>query len=191
MKVFFIVLLVLIVILIIPINLRLHLKFDVLKNRGFVELRLWFFNLKFYRFKFKNMQIMLKNRKETKQVDIELNMENVDFVNELQKQLFKRMYLKDFKAFLTIGSNENACNVAFLCGGLNTLLAVFKSFVKTHKPTSVMEYKVYPQFNQSNGVITIKTAFSVSITNIIISLIKAKIIVGKKAKLKNRKRSII
>ena len=97
MKVLFIILLVIIIILIVPIQLKIHFKYDVLRNRGFFELKLWIFNLKFYRFKFKNGQILLKNRKETKQIDIEINMENVDFVNKLQKQHFRRLYLKYFE----------------------------------------------------------------------------------------------
>ena len=190
MKVLFIILLVIIIILIVPIQLKIHFKYDVLRNRGFFELKLWIFNLKFYRFKFKNGQILLKNRKETKQIDIEINMENVDYVNELQKQLFRRLYLKYFKVFLTIGSDKNASGVAMLGGVANTLLAVLKAYVKTHKPTSDFAYRVYPQFDQSNGVVTLRTSFSISITNILISLIRAKIILNKKKEQKNERKRV-
>ena len=190
MKITFLILLLLIILLVLPIALKITLKFDAIGNRGFFEIKLWVFKLKFYRFKFKNGRLVLKNRKETKEINIEINMENVDFANELQKQLFQRIYLKYLKMFFTIGSTKNACNVALLAGALNTILAVLKTYIKTKKPTSEIEYFVYPQYNQSNGVITLRTIFSISITNILIAVLKTKSIINKRKEKKNETRRI-
>lgn len=184
MKVIFIIFSVFILLLILPIRLKLFAKYNLLKNRGLLQVKLWGFRILFYRFKLNKNKIILKNKKETKSIDIDINNETIDFANELQKQFFKRFYLKQMTLKVTIGKDDNSFLVAICSGGIQMLMGAIIAFIKTEKPTSNLSFTVYPMYHKNSIAFSFNTRFSISITNLILCFFSAKYITNKKKRRK-------
>lgn len=184
MKVAFIILSILILILILPIRFKIFIKYNLIKNRGLLQVKLWGISILFYRFKFNKTKIIVRNRKGTKSINIDINNETIDFANELQKQFFKRFYLKEISMKATIGKSDDAFFVAICSGGLQMLMGILITIIKTEKPTSNLMFTVYPVYHKNCGAFSFNTKFSISITNLILSFISAKFITNKKRRRK-------
>ena len=100
MNVAFFILLGIFLILILPLKFNVDLNLNVLKNRGFIKLKLFSIKFLYYKLKYKEKKIVLSNVKTTKEISLEINKQNIDFMNELQTQLVKRVYLKNLKVYL-------------------------------------------------------------------------------------------
>lgn len=185
MYVAFFILLGIFLILILPLKFNVDLNLNALKNRGFIKLKLFSIKFLYYKLKYKEKKIILSNVKTTKEINLEINKQNIDFMNELQTQLVKRLYLKNLKVYLNVGVKENPFASAMLGAGFEILLSILSSVVKFHKPTADVNYKICTYYEKNIGILNIDFAISISITNLIISLIKAKSIIKKKEQLKN------
>lgn len=175
-------------ILILPLKFKVNLNVNVLQNRGLIKLKIFMFKIFNYKLKYKNKKIILSNIKTTKEINLEINKKNIDFANELQRQLLKRLYLKKLKIFLNVGVKENPFAGAILGSGFDILLSIMSSIIKFHKPTANVNYKICTYYKKNIGIINIEFAISISITNLIVSLLKAKSIINKKEHLKNERK---
>lgn len=184
MKVVFIILSLIIILLILPIRLKLFIKYNLIKNKGLIQCKLWGISVLFYRFKFDKAKLIIKNRKGTKSINIDINNDTIDFANELQKQFFKRFYLKWINMKVTIGKSNDAFLVAICSGFMQMLMGGFISFIKTKKPTSKLMFTVYPMYHKNSIAFSFDTKFSISITNLILCFFNAKIINNKKKRRK-------
>lgn len=174
MFIVFFILLAVIIVLIIPIKLKTHLNYDFTENSGLVQIKFYKINVLFYRIKYDNKKLILKNKNETRTIDIEINPENVDFANELQKQIFKRVFLKELNVYIKYGIKNNSMMVALISGIIRIIQSVISNFVAMNKPTAQLKMNVEPIYVENSKVFSIETTFSISITNILISFVQTK-----------------
>ncbi|MBQ8749035.1 MAG: hypothetical protein IJZ29_01000 [Clostridia bacterium] len=142
----------------------------------------------YYKLKYRNKKIVLNNFKTSKEINLEINKENIDFVNELQKQIRKRLYLKDLKIYLNLGVKDNPFASALLSGGCETFLSIISSLIKFQKPTAKIYYNVTTYYTKDMGIVNIDFDIALSITNLLLSLMVTKKIINKKEQLKNDRR---
>lgn len=185
MYVAFFILLALLLVLVLPLKFNVYLNLNVLKNRGYIKLKLFSIKFLYFKLKYKNKKIILNNIKTTKEINLDINKQNIDFMNELQAQLVKRLYLKNLKLYLNVGVKENPFANAMLGASLEVLLSIVSSIIKFHKPTADVNYKICTYYEKNIGIINIDFAISISITNLIISLLRSKLIIKRKEQIKN------
>lgn len=187
MYIAFFILLGIIFLLVIPLKFNVKFNFNLLKNRGNIKLKLFSIKLLYYKLKYDNKKIKLTNFKTTKEVDLEINKQNIDLANEIQSQLIKRLYLKNLKFYFNLGVEDNPFACALLGSGMEMILSIASSIIKFHKPTADINYKISTYYNKSIGIIDVECTSSISITNLLISLFRAKSIINKKENIKNDK----
>ena len=112
------------------------------------------------------------------------DMQQIEVANELQKQFFKRFYLKQMTLKATIGKDDNSFLVAICSGGIQMLMGAIIAFIKTEKPTSNLSFTVYPMYHKNSIAFSFNTRFSISITNLILCFFSAKYITNKKKRRK-------
>lgn len=187
MKVVVIILLIIILLLILPIKVKVHFYYNIAKNRGLILISLWNINVLFYRIKVKGLKIIIKNKKQTKSLDIDINTPNLDFANELQKQILKTIYLSNITLFSTFGYKDNACTTALVAGFLKTVFAIIQGVVKNQKNECEVECNSFVQFDKDKIVLTLKSVFYITLFDVLYSLAKAKVIINRKRRIKNGK----
>jgi len=185
MEIAFYIVATLILILVIPISFNVKITYNISKNRGLAQVRLWGMSLFFYRIKITSKKIILKNRKETKTIDFDINAPNVDLINEIQQQLFSRFFLKELTLYINWGNQKDASTVALAVSSLQIALNSLFTYIQSQKPTAELMLYIKPKYTTNNKFISFKTRFSISLTNIVQSILKAKIKIAKKETLKN------
>lgn len=185
MEIAFYIVATLILILVIPISFNVKITYNISKNRGLAQVRLWGMSLFFYRIKITSKKIILKNRKETKTIDFDINAPNVDLINEIQQQLFSRFFLKELTLYINWGNQKDASTVALAVSSLQIALNSLFTYIQSQKPTAELMLYIKPEYTTNNKFISFKTRFSISLTNIVQSILKAKIKIAKKETLKN------
>lgn len=181
--VFFIVLGILIIIAI-PLKLKINFNFNFLENRGAISIKLFSFSIIGYHIKYENKKIILRNCKTTKQLDLDINKENINFANELQKQITKRLYLQNFVTYINFGIKDNPFAGAVIGSCIETALSIISSIIKFNKPTAQINYKTNTYYKKNMGSIGIDVSLSMSITNLALALLRTKININKKERIK-------
>lgn len=190
MYVAFFILLIITLILTLPIYVKMYFHFCITENSGYIIIKL--FNLKIINYKiiFKNKKILLYNKNNIKKIDFDLNKEHINFVNELQKELFKRIFLDKLKICVDIGIKNNPFVVSMITGLFKGVLNILYGYISFQKPTSLLQYKFNTYYETNVGIVNVEIFVGISLLNTIFSLIKSKLNCYKK-KLKEVKKNEI
>jgi len=188
MTIAFFILLIIIFLLILPVKFKVKFNYNVFKNRGHLKIKVFNFKLLYYKIKYKDKKIILSNFKTTKEISLDINIENIDFVNELQKQIKKRLYLKEIKCYFNFGIADNSFITAMVCAGGDIALSIISSMIKFQKPTSNINYRISNFYTKDICDFSLETQLSISITNLLLSLLKTKKVINKKEQLKENGR---
>ena len=180
----FFILLVLVLLLIIPVKFKISFDYNIFKNRGFLKIKLFNFKMFYYKLKLNKNKIVLSNFKTTKELNLEINKKNIDYAKELQNEILKRLYLKELIVYFNFGLKDKPFPSAIICSGIETVLSVVSSLIKFQKPTAIINYKVSPYYSKDIFNTDFNLIISISITNLIISLLKAKRHINKKERYK-------
>ena len=175
MKELIIVLLVILVILFFPLFFKLHFFYNIDKNRGGIQLSLFGFTIIFFRLKLKGLKLVIKNKKQTKEKDIDLKNQDIDFVSCLQEQIIKRIYLKNVVLLSSFGRKENAFLTAMVGGGLQMLFANLKIFICSKKEEVKASLISCVDYEKDKFCLTMKVQVLITVFDVILSIIIAQI----------------
>lgn len=185
MKEWIIVLLIILLLLIFPLRFKVYFFYNIYANSGFILASLFCFKLLFYKLKLEGLNIVLKNQKGTKTSKIDMQMQNMDFINTFQLQVLKRIFLNNVTLFSAFGSKEDAFTTAMVGGGINVIFANLKMFILSKKSEAKCYYKSMPCYNLDRFNVVLKSEFYITLFDVILSLLIAQIKVIRKRRMKN------
>lgn len=150
-----------IILLIIPICFNVRIDIDGKKKR--IDIILFILKIPVIKLKllYKNNMIFLYINKKQQDLDIQLSVKQVYFINQFSTNLKDKIQIKYLDISSQIGLND-AYSTAMMCGTLNALIKTLFAFLKTKKYTATFDSKVVPKYNED--VFFIKSQICVKIT---------------------------
>lgn len=174
MYVVFFIFLILLLILTVPFYFKIQLEFNFIINEGYIKIYLFKIMILHYNVKYMDKKFVLNNYKSSKEINVSLDKENIYFVNQLRKEIFKRIYLSKISILLQIGLKSNPAVSAIFSGLLHSIINILYSNISFQKPTSELKYDINTYYTKNMGIVKSEVACGSSILNILLSYIKAK-----------------
>lgn len=190
MLIFLIILFVILFILFLPLSFKIHLFYNIEKNRGLILLSIFNIKVLFYKFKFDRLSILLKNKKETKEIKIDLQNQDIDFVEIFQFVLLKQIYLNSVSIYSIFGRKEDAFISAMVAGAISVIFANLKIFILSKKQEAVCNLESLPCYQKDKFSFSLKINFLIIIFDVILSFIIAQIKSIQKRRMKENGKQI-
>ena len=170
---------VIIILLIFPIFLEVRVSYNPLLNRGVVALFLFKKKIFYYFLEIHGKYIVLINDTETKQEELNFQSQKFAIIEEFMKQIKDKIRVKHFFVYYNIGTGD-AFTSSLLCAVINQLLNFFFVNLKSRKPTASLCVYDTVSFNREIFEMAINTKISLSLFDLVYSLIYSCIIVKSK-----------
>jgi hypothetical protein len=173
MKILVSIFLILIFILLIRFFISFRFKYNVIENHGFIIIYLNRLSIIKYHLFFKNLSLVLYNHKKYMILDL-INFKDFDFINAFFIVLIQNIKIKNIDIYLKYGDSENIAKTALISSLINILKYNLNYFISNkfefNNTNIINDYT----FFEDNKKVRINTAISVSISQIIKSLLVAK-----------------
>ena len=165
--------------LILPWNIKTKIKYDVLKNNGKLELKLY--KLLVFRFNFSIEQryIELNSVKSNKTILLPIVFQKKQSGSKVIKQLdfitilLKKIKLEQGTVYINFGAQTDCFLSAMIVGFMRVIFSILASFIKTKKHNSRIKNKIYPSFNKDNFIFCFKGSIKLSVMQILLAKIQA------------------
>lgn len=184
---FFAIILILVLLLVLQLTIKAKFFFNVLQNRG--KLQLKFINIPIidYQISFHMDYLKLTNKKgKNKYLPIEFNEQTLAEYNNFQEILFKKTYFKNASVYLNFGYKDSAFSTAMVCGYFDVITKGLYSVLRTKKNEVEFISKIYPNYKKNVIKIGIKAKLSMSIYDLIWSYLESKVTSKKNTKRSNK-----
>ena len=181
MKITFIIFLFFIVILILPISFKLKVSYSVLDNYGSVGIYLFRFKIFHFIFIINKNTIIIKKKKLKKEIEIEFSNSQIRFLEQLFIQLKDKAYLKYALLDSKIGVGD-AFNSAIVSAVIMNAFSIFFSIVKNRKKYMKIKINNFTAFNEKVIQLSSIIKFSISIFDILYSLLMSIVIIKRSDK---------
>ena len=130
-----------------PFLIRFEIKFNILRLKGVVNLKILFFKINF-KFRIKNGYIYLYfNKKEIKEKLTNKNI-NIRFILELIKQTYFRQQLVDLHLTSNFGYCLNSCSTAITAGAIQVASKCLLAKIKNNKKSAHIFVDINPKYNE-------------------------------------------
>lgn len=173
MSPYFSIILVIIIIFVFQLTIKLKIFFNVKKNRG--KLQLKFIGIKIFDydicFKYKCLKLTAKNGK-SKYFPFELNKQTFENYANFQSLIFRKIYFKTISIYFNFGVENDAFLSAMVCGYVDVFSKIFYSIFNSKKSEVKLKLKVYPSFSTNVIKIGFKVKISLSIYDLLWSLLE-------------------
>lgn len=179
MYVIFFILLFLIILLTFPFYSTMKIRFNFESKKGFIRIYLLGILLFHYRLRYENKQIILHNFNTTKKIDLEINKNNIQFIDYLRKEIFKRIYVDRIFINLDLGFKTNPAILALADSLIKSIINTSFGVISFQKPTSELIYNINTYYTKKVGIINGEISCGISILNVIFSIINAKLNISK------------
>ena len=170
-----------ILILVSPLFLKLNVAFNVLNQTGSLSIMINKFRVLYYKIIIKDKKIILENDKGVEVQEFGEDDPELLFVEELIKQLKDKIKLKDLLVFYNIGLLD-AFTSAMVAGYINLILTIIFCGIKSEKPTANLNIYDTVSYNREIAEVMVLLKISISIFDILYSMLLALILSKKRAK---------
>ena len=160
------------IILIFPLIFRLYFSFDPIKNYGMVVIKLWFIDIEYFTFQLKHSGIIIRTKKERKQLEFQFTDPKIKFYEYFTLKLKQKTMVKYLDIYSQIGTNH-AFETAVLSSFFNILYNSFFAYVKNLKPSSKVVINSQAVFNQKIFSVRFYSKISISIFDVVVSFFSA------------------
>ena len=164
-----------------PVKLEGKVSFNVLEKTG--AFGIFIFNIKvdYQQFWIEDKKIISK--KEDSLESHELNMQSKEFLfmKMFLAEIKDKTRLKEISIFYNLGTGD-AFQSAMLAGYLNTSLLMFLTYVKNAKPTASLGIYDTISYNRKICQFAVKAVMSISLFDVVYSLIHSVILTKKNEK---------
>lgn len=164
--VFFIVFLILLI-LVFPFKTRFMAHANLLDLKCFYSIKVWIVKVLYGKIVWENEKFKIFNQNAL------FGGVYDDKEKQITKQLLKKIDIKKIELFFTGGISENSFSSAILCGSVVSLVETIYGYFSQIYEDVKMYKDIEPTFGNDNFELTIDLVASISIFQIIISLIKA------------------
>ncbi|MEG1948112.1 MAG: hypothetical protein RR140_00810 [Clostridia bacterium] len=162
--------LLLIFFVILPFNFKIKFSYNFQENLGVFCFSFLKLKLKLFLFTFKKNTLIIKTKKHKKVIEFEVSQSQIKFIKQLSIQLKDKIKIKDLVAISHIGLGE-AMESAILSGFINQLMCGLLAYVKNFKKSANMVIRSHTSFNKVKTEISAMCNFSISIFDILYSIL--------------------
>ena len=159
-----------VIVFIFPLAIRLKLAADLNHNQVIVSVFLWKIKVITIKLYIRDNKIYLLTKKKKKEIEITLSIKQIYFVEQLGENLKDKVRPKKIVFWGKIG-RDDAKNTAVTCGTIIIPVKSIFSYVKNYKPTCSMQANVQPSYEQNVFMLCVYLNFSITLFDLLFSLI--------------------
>lgn len=154
----------LILILIIPIKLKANISYNLLKNKGQINIMLYKFTIFSFKLKIKTKYIMLTNKKgKSTLIPISFqDQSNIEYI-DLSVVLLNKTTINSIKIDVNIGVMNEPFLTAMLYGLVQGVLSSILCVLKSKKLSVIIENNIRHEYYKDCGTIYIKSGITMCI----------------------------
>ena len=135
----------------------------------------------------KGKKIITRSEGKTNKQEIEFNGKEIIFLEMFTNQIKKKTRLKKLAIYYNIGLND-AFLTCYFCGIVNFIISILFARIKNERPTATLENNDIVSYNLSIMQASIVLNFSISLFDVVYSLLCSVILTRKKQKKLNKKK---
>lgn len=179
MAVFLVIAILLLTLAVTPLCVTVKTGVDILRNRGY--LRLWFFFIPVLRLEFhvespdfRHRNLIVERKKKKREIHLNADKNDSQSIRNLIKRmpLMRVVRIRNLTIDAAIGKSDDAMFTTFTLGALRTVYYALAAFLKSRENVAV-EGAFTPAYNRDVLKADVFGIISLSLANIIISLIQA------------------
>ena len=160
------------IIFLIPMNFKAKINYDILKNKGKLQLKLFKLTILNYKLSIHQGFIELLTKKgKIKIIPIDFNQKGFLSDTDYISVLVKKIKIQQATTYIKFGAQTDAFLTAILIETFRVFTSIFGCILKENKKESKIKNKVYPVFNKDKFEITFKASVKISISKLINSFI--------------------
>lgn len=158
-------------ILFVPIKIKCGAHLNLVKNKGFYCIKVAFVKLLCGRLQISSGKLEFENNNDL------LFKSNKDekYLNKIIINVLKKISIKEIELFVEFGSKNNAAATALVCGGMHSVFSAFFAVLKCRYENMYQFLDVDTNYNRDAFETTFSSVLSISLFEVLISLLKAKI----------------
>lgn len=160
---------------IIPINLKAKVVYDVLHNRGKIQLKLFKLNVFIGEISIEHGFVELTTKKGKKiLIPIEVSASSGFFAEtDFITILLKKVRIQHGTMYVNFGTKSNAFATAMIVGLVKVLTSIASAVLVTKKSKSKITNKIYPSFTKDQLKVCLKASVKISIMQVLNAYLKA------------------
>ena len=166
------------IILLLPFIFEVRISYNVYKNYGTLALKLWFIKIVLITFKIKGKTIVIRTKKDAKQIEISLIGPEIKLLEQFSVQIKDKIKVKKLEFHSHIGTGD-AFQSAMLSAGISIAISMFLGYIKNFKDTAQIDIVNHTNYKEKVFQISLLRRISISIFDTLYSFIMASIIVKK------------
>lgn len=166
------------ILLILPILFEVRLSYNIYKNMGTLSLKLWFIRIKLLTFKIKGKNLIIRTKKNAKQIEISLAGPEIKLLEQFSVQIKDKIKVKKLEFHSKIGTGD-AFQSAMLSAGISIIVSMVWGYIKNQKDTAQIGIVNHTEYKEKVFQISLLGRISISIFDTLYSFIMASIIVKK------------
>jgi len=157
------------IILVFPMFFKLYFSYSPLKNSGLIVIRLWVFNISYFSFQLKANSIILRSKKERKQIEYKFDDPLLKFYDYFYAQIKQKIKIKYLDIYSEIGTGD-AYSSAILSSAMSIFYKIFCSYIKNVKYSTNIITNTKTTFNEKVLLFSIYGNFSISFFDIVFGM---------------------
>ena len=161
-----------------PVFVQAKATFNIQSRAGVLAIHIYGIQLVYYLYEIKGKTIVVKNQNDTKQVELDIDNNDLLFVQILIEQIKDKTRLKQLYVFYNLGAGD-AFLSAMLGGVFNIAVLTFFTTLKSKKPTASLGIYETISYNKTLFEVAIKSKMSISLVDVVYSLINSVILTWK------------
>ena len=159
-----------IVLMVMPLNIILKTALNVDDNVLLISIFLWKIKLKTIKLTIQENKIFVITTKKKEEIKLTVSDKQIYFVEQLVNNIKDKIQPRKVCVYAKVGVHD-AKNTAIVCGTLCSVVKILFCYLKNKKPTCSMYEQIYPCFNQNICIICGYLSLTISLFDILYSLV--------------------
>ena len=153
-----------------PVIIELRITFNILTNTGVISVYLYKKLIIYYIYEIKGSQISLKSEENAQEELLDFSGAEIVFFSSLVKEVLDKLRLLFLDIYYNVGLND-AFLTSMACGYINIIALMLYAKIKNEKPTASVGLYDTASYNQEEAVVVLNTNVSISLFDLVYSLI--------------------
>lgn len=174
----------LLIVIIIPLSLNIKLAINLKTYTGIISIHLFKIRLLLIIFRFKDNNIIIKKKNKEKELEFELSDKQKRFAEQFFTQIKDKINVRVLQSFTRIGTYD-ALETSLYNSTINAIFATAFGYIKNSKPYAKIDVLSFPAYNRKLFLITLYSNVSITIFDLLYSLVMSVTITKRSEKYEN------
>lgn len=152
--------------IIFPLFFKVYFTYNPKTNLGMMVVKLWFVKIVFFSFQLKHTGIIIRTKKQRKQVEYAFGDPRLQFFEHFMMKIKEKIYVKYVDIYSKIGTG-NAVQSAVMSSIFLIIFKTLVAYVKNSKPKTKADINAHTAFNEDVFIFSLYGELSISILMII------------------------